>query len=98
MLPFKLASSVVPFTRSRTNRSAPWVTPSTTLVPADQKDTYRPSFEIMPQPALPLPIWAPFQVRSTRSVVPLRRSWTKMSTLLLVSPLTRLVASDAKAT
>src|SRR4051812_33400924 len=98
MLPFRLASSVVPFTRSRTNRSAPWVAPFTILVPADPKDTYRPSFEIMPQPALPLPIWAPFQVRSTRSVVPLRRSRTKISPRWLVSPLTRLVDCEVKAT
>ena len=47
--------------------------------------------------AVPLP-WAPPELTLTRLVVPVWRSRTKTSYMLLVSPGTRLVASEPKAT
>jgi hypothetical protein len=42
--------------------------------------------------------WVPSAATLIRVVSPVTRSWTKMSVLPLVSPGTRLVADDAKAT
>ena len=50
-----------------------------------------------PGRSCPLP-WTPPELTLTRRVLPVWRSWTKMSYALLVSPGTRLVATDVKAT
>src|SRR4051794_22882151 len=78
------------------------VSPGTRLLESDANVTKRLCAEIAPASALNLLPCSPSHDTLTRSVVPLRRSRTKISrpALLgpLVSPGTRLVASDAKAT
>ena len=94
-----LTRSVVPICRSRTNTSGcPLVSPGTRLVAADQKATKRPSALIAGEGELLPSAWAPVVVRLTRSVLPVSRSRTNTSTTPLVSPGTRLVAPDWKAT
>src|SRR3989337_2315120 len=42
--------------------------------------------------------WIPPEVKETRSVRPVNRSWTKTSPVPFVSPFTRLSAHDSNAT
>ena len=69
----------------------------------DSNATYRPpSLMDGPQPPsegplVPSPSW-PAAFTLTRSIVPVRRSRRKMSLARLVSPGTRFVAREAKAT
>src|SRR5438874_272478 len=103
-----LTRSVVRVTRSWTNTSeaglskpymslAQLVSPATRLGEAEQKATKRPS-ALIEGAALPQLPWLPALSTLTRSVVRVWRSWTNTSVVLLVSPGTRLVASEAKAT
>src|SRR5437763_329676 len=81
--------------------------PAVRLVDVEEKATSRPSAEIAIGPTLlsPLP-WGPPDATLTRSVVPFSRSRTNTSRphdglqsgVPLVSPGTRLLASDPKAT
>src|SRR5437762_4951613 len=97
-----LTRSVVPVHRSRTNTSChPLVSPATRLVESEVKATKRPSALIAgPSPVSLLPRFPSFPALSTltRSVVPVRRSWTNTSGRPLVSPGTRLDAPETKAT
>ena len=104
--PWTLIIWVVPATRSRTNTSTkPLVSPATRLDASLEKATYRPS-GVMSGARLPPPAtvasqpvaWPPLLFTLTRSVVPACRSRTKTSLQPLVSPDTRLVASESKAT
>src|SRR5581483_5911036 len=62
------------------------------------KTTYRPSAEMLGLKLPPLVACVPSLFTLTRSIAPVWRSLTKMSDRLLVSPGTRFVAVDAKAT
>src|SRR5919107_2507025 len=89
---------VVPRRRSRTNTSfIPLVSRRTRFVAAEVKATYRPFAEIVGS-TLPLSPCRPFAPTETRCTRPDRRSRTKTSSAPLVSPGTRLDASDTKAT
>src|SRR5439155_1055441 len=88
--------------RSRTKRSTlPFVSPGTRLEAWLAKATKRPSAETdgdgVHTTDAPLP-WVSSEATLTRSVTPVRRSWTKTSSAPFVSPLTRLEARLAKAT
>ena len=88
----------MPVWRSRTNTSSlPLVSPGTRLLASELKATKRPSAEIAGSKLSPLP-WTPPGPRLTRWVVPVWRSRTNTSSTPLVSPGTRLVASESKAT
>jgi len=52
----------------------------------------------IPNPSLWLSDWTPALLTLMRSVTPVSRSCTKMSRLSFVSPATRLVANELKAT
>src|SRR5439155_233563 len=96
-----LTRSVVPVHRSRTNTSChPLVSPGTRWVAREEKATKRPSALIAGLLRVSPPLFASFPALSTftRSVVPVRRSWTNTSTTPLVSPGTRLVAPEMKTT
>lgn len=103
-----LSRVVVPVTRSRTNRSCPQgsipstktqplVSPITKLLACEMKATTRPSV-LIPTGKLPLLVWALLELRLTRVVTPVTRSRTKTSLSPLVSPTTRLLAFESKAT
>ena len=99
----KPGSSKTPSTsvsRSWTKTSPkPLVSPNTRLEASDWKATKRPSALIaMGKARLPLFPWPPALETLTLVVLPVWRSWTKMSKRPLVSPATRLVAKDSKAT
>ena len=64
---------------------------------ADVKATKRPSALIAGERLSPFP-WFPALSTLTRSVVPVRRSWTNTSATPFVSPGTRLMAAEVKAT
>src|SRR6266550_2456689 len=93
-----LTSLVWPVSRSRTNTSSnPLVSPGTRFVAPEVNATKRPSAltdgsRLKPSACLPL------LLTLTRSVLPLARSRTKTSIAALVSPPTRLVAIESKAT
>ena len=72
------------------------VSPATRLVARESKATKRPS-PLMVARALKKSPWLPALSTLTLSVVPVWRSRTKMSKTPLVSPATRLVASESKA-
>jgi hypothetical protein len=94
----RLTRRLVPARTSRTKMSnSPLVSPATRLVEVEQKATTRPSAESegrMLNPSL----CAPPRPTLTRRVVPAPTSRTNTSGWPLVSPGTRLVASDEKAT
>ena len=87
--------------RSRTNTSRkPLLSPGTRLEATDSKATKRPSALMAAAPKSPLKLLpcVPALSTLTLSVSPVWRSWTKTSKTPLVSPATRLVAVEAKAT
>jgi hypothetical protein len=97
-----LTRVVTPVRRSWTKMSSPpLVSSGTRFVAWDMKATTRPSALIA---GLMLPrkvasaAWLPSLATLTRVVTPVRRSWTKMSSAILVSPATRLKAPDCSAT
>jgi hypothetical protein len=71
--------------------------PLTRFDAAEPKATCWPLSEIDGEALLPF-AWPPPAVTDTRRVDPATMSRTKMSDLPLVSPVTRLVASEKKAT
>src|SRR4051812_19447776 len=82
----------------RTNPSVmPLVSPATRVVAGDWNATDRPSAEILAAPPPLLP-WAPLEDTLIRLIVPAVRSRTNASIAPLVSPVTRLVAVELKAT
>ena len=96
------ARNVVPACRSRTKTSCRSLKSSRTrLFMEERKATTLPSSEstasLTPQQAVLSP-WVPAVEIDTRSVVPLMRSRTKRSASPFVSPETRVVAFDTKAT
>jgi hypothetical protein len=96
-----LARVTAPVCRSWTKTSnAPFVSPRTRLLATDSNATKRPS-ALIAGDSLPPSAWVPSEATLTRVVVPLCRSWTKMSEQAkgqgLVSPGTRLEAVDQKA-
>ena len=100
-----LTSSVAPVRRScRKTSCAPLVSPRTRLEAGESKAMNRPSADIVVSPLLPS-AWAPLEETLTRVVTPATRSRTKASEphqgqsgVPLVSPGTRLLASEVKAT
>ncbi len=90
---------------SRTKTSpAPFVSPATRLPALDLKTTKRPSALMVGTTLAPLP-WVPSLATDTRAVegvqpadAPKQVSRTKMSRNALVSPTTRLLASESKPT
>src|SRR5438445_6238564 len=93
-----LTRLVLPALRSRTNTSlAPFVSPPTRLLALDRNATKRPSAEIGAAKLSPLAC-APWELTLTRVVLPVLRSRTKTSPTAFVSPPTRLVAVESKAT
>src|SRR2546427_409695 len=76
---------------------SPFVSPATRLVASEAKATHRPLAESEGS-ALPKLPWTPAESTDTRTVSPVLRLCTKMSRTPFVSPATRLVASEAKAT
>jgi len=85
-----------PSVRQKTSR-APLVSPPTRSVASDEKATAVPALVNEACHEFPSDS-APPSVRLTRAVVPSERLWTKTSRLPLVSPATRLVAAESKAT
>ena len=93
-----LTRSVVSLSRSWTKMSAlPLVSPATRLLARDVNATKRPSALMASIPLLLFP-WVPSLATLTRSVVSVTRSRTKTSNSSLVSPATRLLASELNAT
>jgi len=93
-----LTRVVTPDCRSRRKTSlTPLVSPATRLVATDSNTTYRPSELMAGQPQSPSAS-APAVLTLARTVSPVWQSWTKISRLASVSPVTRLVARDSKAT
>ena len=99
-----LTRVVMPVQRSWTKTSTLLlVSPATRLLASEEKATTRPSalmagLDRMPmKPLGPLPS-CPRLLTLTRSVLPVRRSRTKMSAVSFVSPGTRSVARDENAT
>ncbi|GAB3842080.1 hypothetical protein GCM10029963_14530 [Micromonospora andamanensis] len=92
-----LIRPVVPVTRSRTNTSDVALVSSDTRGAVEAKATYRPSALIAGVPA-PASASVPSAARLTRVVTPVARSRTNTSSAWLVSPGTRFVAVEAKAT
>ena len=93
-----LTRSVVPVCRSWTNTSeVPLVSPGTRLVDLELKATKRPLALIKGLSLSEFP-WFPAPSTLMRSVIPVCRSWTNTSDRPLVSPGTRLVARESKAT
>lgn len=91
-----LARSVVPNSQSRTNTSLnPLVSPATRFDAPEMNATYRPSPLTVAELDAPLP-WAPVLPTLTRTVSPVELSWRNTSVTPLVSPVTRLAASDVK--
>src|SRR5438874_1644352 len=76
---------------------SPFVSPATRLVANDWKATHRPVAESEGPKLEELP-WTPAESTDTRTVCPVLRSCTKTSLTSFVSPATRLVANDWKAT
>src|SRR5438034_962018 len=74
------------------------VSERTRLLAEDSKVMKLPSALIEGRPLFPPVAWAPPEATLMRSVVPVSRSLTKTSVAPLVSPATRLAASDEKAT
>src|SRR5439155_1662799 len=90
--------TVCPVVRSCTKTSpASFVSPATRLVAPEAKATQRPVAESEGTKLPELP-WAPAESTDTRTVCPVLRSCTKTSAASFVSPATRLVAPEAKAT
>ena len=88
-----LTRTVVSRSRSWTKMSCtPFVSSDTRFVASDSKATYRPSPLIEASPLPPLAS-TPRESTLTRSIAPVRRSRTKMSHAVLVSPGTRFAAS-----
>ena len=84
--------------RWRMNTSPlPFVSPGTRFVPKKLKRTRLPSGLIVASTLRPFAC-PPAALTLTRSVVPVWRSWANTSTSPLVSPVTRLVAKEEKAT
>src|SRR5882672_6146779 len=75
----------------------PFVSPATRFVDWEGNATKRPSHEIDENQLTEFPS-APDESTLARSVVPVHRSWTKMSELPFVSPATRSGASLMNAT
>lgn len=73
------------------------MSPDTRFVALEANATYRPSTLMAGCALAPLP-WAPVLDTLIRVVAPVNRSFTKMSLAPLVSPETRLLALDWKAT
>jgi hypothetical protein len=76
---------------------SPLVSRSTRSAASDTNATTRPSAEMAGSKLRP-PASAPRRPTLTRSVLPVRRSWTKTSSAPFVSPGTRFAASEEKAT
>jgi hypothetical protein len=94
----RLTRSVAPVRRSWTKASGtPFVSPGTRFVAELPKTTNRPSAESAGPPLAPLG-WVPTESTLIRSVVPVMRSRTKMSSTPFVSPGTRFVARLPNAT
>src|SRR5205085_986013 len=93
-----LTRLVLPALRSRTKTSlTAFVSPATRLLATESKATKRPSAEIAGRKVAPLPC-APCESTLTRLVLPVLRSRTKTSLTAFVSPATRLLADERKAT
>src|SRR5437773_6002201 len=91
-----LTSSVKPVPRSWMNTSnAPFVSPGTRLLAKEEKATYLPPALIDAAELDEFPC-SPVDETLTRSVVPVWRSRTKMSSAPFVSSGTRLGADDTK--
>ena len=77
-----------------------FVSPAARLEAPLWKATKRPSAEMDGRDGKKekLLAWVPSEATLTRSVTPVRRSWTKTSLVPFVSPLTRLEAELVKAT
>jgi len=85
------------FSRSWTKTSRPPLPPGARSAASETKATIRPSALIAGNVLAPL-AWLPSLATLTRSVTPRSTSRTKTSELSFVSPGTRVVANDAKAT
>src|SRR6266496_815550 len=84
--------------RSCTNTSEnPFVSPLTRLSASEENVTYRPSAEILEDRSLPL-LCTPLALTETSVVTFVAVSRTNISSVPFVSPLTRLLAFDTKAT
>jgi hypothetical protein len=94
-----LTRVVMPVVRSRRKTSVkPFTSPTTSVDAADSHATRRPSAEIIGRKASAFDS-SPVDDTLTRSVIPVRRSWTKTTSCLpFVSPGTRSAPKEAKAT
>ena len=82
---------------TKTSNEQQSLSPATRLRASELNATMRPSAEIAGSSLKPLPC-PPVDDTLTRSVVPVFRSRTKMSSAPFVSPATRLLAYETKAT